>query len=85
VGSGGIVEGAMTAVLLYTMPPWVWVGTGMVLVGLFVYALIYCAAELDNDYDEQEAQILQSINDEYVGGVVRSFKVREFRNGKPRW
>jgi hypothetical protein len=57
------------AVLLYTLPAWVWAVTGVLLLSVGVIALVCCAAQLDSEHDQQEAD------------MIRSF----IHNGRPRW
>jgi hypothetical protein len=73
------------AILLYDLPSWVFAVVGAVLLAIGVIAFVCAAGEIDNDLDEQEDLIIRSIDDEFAGGVVRSFKVRSFQDGKPRW
>jgi hypothetical protein len=48
----------MTALLIYDMPLVVWVACGAALLVVGILALVCAAAEIDNDYDEQEDRII---------------------------
>jgi hypothetical protein len=53
------VEGAMIAVLLYTLPVWVFLAVGYVLLVIGVVSFVYCAAEVSHAIDEHEARIIK--------------------------
>jgi hypothetical protein len=49
----------LTAVLLYTLPVWVFLAVGYVLLVIGVVSFVYCAAEVSHAIDEHEARIIK--------------------------